>query len=488
MVMELFLNNLGTTTLFIAQFAGMAAAAIHAILSKDDPRSASGWVAVIVLVPFVGWLTYWLLGINRIERRARELRSGAYATGIRPLPPANLANALIAPKEETQQLVRLAELGQKIFPSGLMPGNFICVLKNGDQTYPAMIAAIEKAEHSIALSSYIFNYDKAGLIFVDALKRAQERGVEIRILLDGVGAWYSFPSMARQLKKAGIPYARFLHSFTPWQMPYLNMRCHQKIMVVDGQHGFTGGMNIAEGNFVEDNPRHPIRDYHFSVEGPLVTQLMLNFAHEWTFTTDEELAGEIWFPDIPLHFDKEQSVIARGITSGPDLRLNPIRWTLMGALAEASSHIRIVTPYFVPDSTLKTALSLAAMRGIRVDIVLPEENNLPYVAWAGQADLGSLLQAGCHVWKVPGPFEHSKLMTVDGYWALIGSSNWDTRSLRLNFEFDLECYGASFARTLDQIIEAKIDSAREITLADMASRPFLVRLRDSTLQLFSPYL
>lgn len=486
--MELFFNHLGPTALFIAQFAGMIIAAIHAILSKDDPRSASGWVAVIVLVPFVGWLTYWILGINRIERRARELRSGSYATGIRPLPPANLANALIAPKEETQQLVRLAELGQKIFPSGLMPGNFIRVLKNGDQAYPAMIAAIEKAEHSIALSSYIFNCDKAGLAFLAALTRARERGVEIRILLDGVGAWYSFPSMVKRLEQAAIPHARFLHSFMPWQMPYLNMRCHQKILVVDGLHGFTGGMNIAEGNLVIDNPRHPIRDYHFSVEGPLVTQLMLNFAHEWAFTADEELSGEAWFPDIPVHFDKEQSVIARGIASGPDLKLNAIRWTLMGALAEASNYIRIVTPYFVPDGTLKASLCLAAMRGIRVDIVLPENNNLPYVAWASQADLGPLIQAGCHVWMVPGPFEHSKLMTIDGYWSLVGSSNWDTRSLRLNFEFDLECYGASFARTLDQIIEAKIESARELTIADIAARPFLVRLRDSTMRLFSPYL
>lgn len=485
--MEPVFSNLGPTILATIQFAGMIGAAIHAIMTKDDPRSASSWIAVILLVPFVGWLTYWLLGINRIERRARELRSGVYATDIRSLPPSNLAKALTVSKAEGKQLVRLAELGQKIFPSDLMPGNTISVLKNGDEAYPAMISAIDSAKHSVALSSYIFNCDRAGQMFLAALERAKERGVEIRVLIDGVGAWYSRPSMVRLLNKAGIRNARFLHSFTPWQMPYLNMRCHQKILVVDGTHGFTGGMNISAGNLVDDQPANPIRDYHFSVRGPLVAQLMRNFAHEWAFTTDEDLTGQIWFPEIAIESDSSR-IVARGIASGPDLKLNSVRWTLMGALAEASTYVRIVTPYFVPDTTLKSALSLAAMRGIRVDIILPENNNLPYVAWASQADLGSLIEAGCHIWMVPGPFEHSKLMTVDGFWSLIGSSNWDTRSLRLNFEFDLECYGAEFAGTLDQIIDGKLANARELTIEAIRARSFPVRLRDATMRLFSPYL
>src|SRR5690606_37788709 len=140
---------------------------------------------------------------------------------------------------------------------------------------------------------------------------------------------------------------------------------------------------------------------------------------------------------------------------GPDMGMNPIRWTLLGALSEARERIRIVTPYFLPDATLGASLSLAAMRGVEVDIVLPGTNNLPFVDWAATPQLLWLIEAGCRVWKSEGPFEHTKLMTVDNVWSTVGSANWDGRSLRLNFELNLECYGGDFAARLARIIDGK---------------------------------
>ncbi len=180
------------------------------------------------------------------------------------------------------------------------------------------------------------------------------------------------------LEEHGLDYARFLHSFMPWRMPYLNMRNHQKILVIDGRHAFTGGMNIAEGNVLAAQPRKPIHDHHFRVEGPVVAHLMHTFAYEWNFTTGELLDGPDWFPPL----DETGDVVARGLPAGPDMGLNPIRWTLLGALAEARHNIRVVTPYFLPDATLRTAISVAAMRGVVVDIVLPRASNLPFVDWA----------------------------------------------------------------------------------------------------------
>ncbi len=466
------------------QFAAMAATAAHAMLTKSDVRSAAGWVGFILLVPFLGWLIYLLFGVNRIQRRARELRGVRRGKAL-PAPVPVARGSLPAEQEEQRrELESFARFGQKVLPESFEPGNTVDVLTNGDEAYPAMIEAIEQATRSIALSTYIFNNDGAGRLFVDALARAVERGVRVRLLIDGVGSWYSRPSIIPLLTERGINYARFLHSFMPWQMPYLNMRNHQKILVVDGQHGFTGGMNIAIGNLVAENPRKPILDYHFRVDGPVVAQLMRTFAHEWEFTTGEILSGPDWFPPIPHMGD----LVARALPAGPDMGLNPIRWTLLGALAEARQSIRIVTPYFLPDTTLATNLSLAAMRGVEVDIILPKTNNLPFVDWAATPSLLWLIEAGCRVWKTESHFEHSKLMTVDGIWSTVGSANWDGRSLRLNFELNLECYGSSFARRLDRAIDAKIASARPVTLADISGRSFPTKLRDAAIRLASPYL
>ena len=468
------------------QFAAMLGAAGHAMLTKSDVRAAAGWVGFILLVPFLGWLIYLLFGVNRIQRRARELR-GIRRGAALPLPRPQTDDR--RGSEQRRELESLARFGQKVLPERFEPGNTVEVLENGDETYPAMIAAIDKAERSLALSTYIFNNDKAGHLILEALSRAMARGVRIRLLIDGVGSWYSHPSIIPELEARGLNYARFLHSFMPWRMPYLNMRNHQKILVVDGAIGFTGGMNIAEGNLVAQNPRKPIIDYHFRVEGPVVAQLMHTFAHEWTFTTGEILDGPDWFPRLaPIAIATDADIIARGLPGGPDLGINPIRWTMLGAVTQARKTIRIITPYFLPDGTLATVLSLAAMRGVKVDIVLPKTNNLPFVDWAATPQLEWLIDAGCRVWKTTGHFEHTKMMTVDGVWSMIGSANWDGRSLRLNFEFNLECYGSAFASRLNRIIDAKTAAAKAITVDEITGRSLPVKIRDAAIRLASPYL
>jgi len=207
------------------------------------------------------------------------------------------------------------------------------------------------------------------------------------------------------------------------------------------------------------------------------------FADDWLFTTGESLRGEKWFP-------KPQSageVFARAVVDGPDEDFEKLRWTLLGALAIARYSVRIVTPYFLPDRAIIAALNVAAMRGVRVDIVLPAESNLPFVQWASRAMWWQVLEHGCHLWLTPPPFDHSKIMLVDGCWALVGSANWDSRSLRLNFEFNLECYDLQLAQQLDALIEAKLSRAREVTMAEVDGRSLPIRLRDGIARLATPY-
>ena len=215
-----------------------------------------------------------------------------------------------------------------------------------------------------------------------------------------------------------------------------------------------------------------------------MAQLQDAFAADWAFTTGETLDGDLWFPELLERGD----VIARAITDGPDADFETVRWILLAALAEAQNSVRIVTPYFLPDSALITALNLAALRGVRVDILLPAKSNLKFVDWASRALWWQVLERGCRIWLTAPPFDHSKLMIVDGHWVLLGSANWDARSLRLNFELTVESYGRELAEQMSKIIDDKLRGAREVTLAEMDGRNYAAKLRDAIARLFSPYL
>jgi cardiolipin synthase len=306
----------------------------------------------------------------------------------------------------------------------------------------------------------------------------------VRVLIDDVGARYSLPPVVHALRSRGVVVARFGRTLFPWRLAYTNLRNHRKVLVVDGRVGFTGGMNIRAGHVLAHGSRDATQDLHFRIDGPVVGHLMQVFADDWLFTSRERLSGDAWFSALT----PAGSVFARGIVDGPDEDFEKAYLVRLGAIACAQHSIRIVTPYFVPDARLISALTVAAMRGVRVDIVLPAVNNLALVHWAATAQLWQVLLRGCRVWYTPPPFDHSKMFLVDDGWALIGSSNWDARSLRLNFEFEVECYDERFARDMAMLVEQKLASAREVTAAMLNARSLPVRLRDGIARLAAPYL
>lgn len=465
-------------------FALAAIASVHAILSRRDVRSTIGWFGVIWLVPVFGPVLYTVFGINRIKRRATQLRAGGRRFTSDWLPAREDVAATKQVSETAQHLVPLESLVRRVAERSLTRGNSVQPLVNGDEAFPAMIGAIDAAEKTVALSTYVFNHDAAGDMFVAALAQAVRRGVEVRVLIDAVGARYSRPPIANTLRKRGIPVARFLRTILPWRMQYMNMRNHRKLLVTDGRVGFTGGMNISVGNFVRRSTRSPIEDIHFCVTGPVVAHMLSVFAEDWASTTGEVLTGEGWFPSL----EPGGQVLSRGLSDGPDIDIDKLPLVLMGALSCARESIRIVTPYFLPDESMVNALNVAALRGVDVCVVLPEVNNLPPVAWAATAQLPLMLERGCRVFMSQGPFDHSKLMIVDNVWSMVGSSNWDPRSFRLNFEFNLECYDSDLAGSLARLIDDKVAHSRPVTLAGVARRGFPTRLRDGIARLASPYL
>lgn len=481
--MEILLEWTGL--ILVLEVALTLTVALHVVLNKRDPRAALAWIAIVGFIPLLGAFLYYLVGINRITRRARRLRR-------RPRRPKPLANALgdlpsgAAPALPTEigYLSPLVRLVDRVTDLPLQSGNSVQPLHEGDQAYPEMLQAIEDAKSSVAVCMYIFTHDEVGLQFVSALARAVARGVAVRVLVDGVGAHFSWRSIVGALRDANVPVARFLPTWFPRHFAYANLRNHRKLMIVDGRVGFTGGMNITGNCWHARQPKHPIHDLQFRLRGPIVARMQEVFSEDWKFATGESLTGHCWFPPV----EPAGKLLARGIASGPDEDIEKVRLVMLGAIASARSSIRIVTPYFLPDAGLVSALTIASLRGVQVDILLPRQNDQLLVQWACAAQLGPVLEHGCRVWLVSPPFRHTKLMLVDRAWTLLGSANWDPRSLRLNFEFNVECYDPHLAGNLEKHLESDLVQAERLTLAKWNQRRLPIRLRDGIAALMSPLL
>ncbi len=469
-----------------AQIAAATGVTIHVLLHRRNTVAATGWIGLAWLAPaLVGACLYFLFGINRIERRGQRLRRRQVAIPDQP------ACCVVHPGH----LRPLERASTRIVERPMLAGNAVAPLLHGDAAYPEMLAAIEGARTSIAMDAYIFRANSVGLAFIAALAEAQARGVAVRVLIDAVGGSYIFAPAWRRLRAAGVPAARFLHSHLPWRMPILNLRSHKKMLVVDGRIGFAGGLNIGAENLEEPSRslrrsrrrrlvrrRRGIRDVQFRFDGPVVGQMMAGFAEDWAFAAGEDLRGDTWFPSVPAAGD----AFARVITSGPDHDLERIKLLIMSAVGAAQRRIRVVTPYFLPDMPLATTLVLAALRGVEVEIIVPERSDYRLVDWAVRDGLGAMAEAGCRVmWGLP-PFNHAKLMTVDGAWCLVGSANWDMRSLRLNFEMDVEVIDAAVTADVDALIDAL--PRRVLALHELHNRSIPVRLRDAATRLLQPYL
>lgn len=468
-----------STTLIgtIVAMAGLALgffAAGHALLRKRRPQSAFGWIAVCLSVPFAGALLYYLFGINRVRTAARKLRTEEDRS-----PAAPPYGVTIAPTP-TQPLARL---GEAVSGMPLTGGNDVETLHNGEQAYPAMISAIESASNRVFLSSYILDSGRVGRDFARALDAAAARGVDVRVLVDGVGEYYSWPHASTLLRRSAVKFARFL---PPRLWPpsfHLNLRNHRKILVVDGKVAFTGGMNITNRCLASYVPaKRRVVDVHFRFAGPVAAQIEAVFVADWRFVTGDHE------PVPPVNAEPAGSSRCRAVIDGPDGDVDRLIALLIGAMGTARRRIAIMTPYFLPPRALIGTLQAAALSGVDVAIILPARNNLPYIHRAARHMLWELLVRGVQIYYQPPPFVHSKLLLVDDHYGFVGSANLDPRSLRLNFELIVEVHDAGFVEDLSRHFEEVRSRATTIKLTDVDGRSLPTRLIDGAAWLFSPYL
>lgn len=467
-------------------FALGVAAAVHALFNKRDPRAALGWTAICLGMPGFGPLFYLLFGVNRIESRAKGWQDMGRWQSSKLLHQWDYDNLILSsqvpfPKDSFRSLVNVSEAISEL---PLVGGCSVEMLRNGEAAYPKMISAIENAKKWVFLCSYIFDSNKIGMRFVKALVDAKNRGVEVKVLVDGFGVRTSKPRVSKLLKKQGVDCALFLPPNLSPRSIHFNLRTHRKIMVVDGEIGFTGGMNIGDRHMVYDPENKNItQDIHFCFKGSIVAQLQDGFFTDWYFATNQPASSEYFFE--PRDFGE---AYCRGVMDGPNETREKIKLMMIGAINTARHRIRIMTPYFIPDRDMISALNIAVMRGVEVEIILPEKNNLAYIQWASQSFFSELLEINLKIYYQPPPFAHSKVFLMDDFYSLIGSANVDPRSLRLNFEFNVEIYDYSLSAQLNEHFSEVIAKSKRIEKIDWEGRKFWAQLRDSFLKLFSPYL
>ncbi len=453
---------------------------IHVLLFKENERTSLAWIGLVILSPVVGSLFYWLFGINRIKRLAQKKHP-------------NTLKKSFSQQGKQKKFTNIPKNWHSIITSGhsihsvnYVANNSIEPLINGDMAYPAMIKSIESAKHHIVLSSYIFDYDSIGRQFIQAVTVAHKRGVIVNILLDGIGIGYGWHKSDRALKKQGIKAMRFLPAISLTGIRFINLRNHRKILCVDGEEAYIGGMNVSQNNIVKLAEK-PIDDVHFKVTGPVIDQISQVFIEDWFFATQEILQ----FPQYRATSEKNNAdspVVARVIQDGPDEHHNRIRWTLINALVCAQKSVKIITPYFVPDHTLMTSLHAAALRGVLIEIIIPEHTDIWFLDWVMEANFLRIMEHGIKIYKNTRPFDHSKIVIIDDIWSFIGSSNWDARSLELNFEINLECFDTALNSELSDIFTLKKQNSRLVDKTNISSLSIYRKIRNNLFRLFSSYL
>lgn len=452
-------------------FVAAASASLHALLHKRRPQSAFGWIAVCLTLPLAGPLLYYLFGINRVETRARKL--------LTRHPEVDCPTEYVGTPPPT--LLPLARLGFALSGWPLTAGNRVDLLHEASAIFDAMIGAIEGAREYVYLSIYIFDGGPLGRRFAAALCAAAERGADVRVLLDGVGEWYSWERAAALFRGSRVKFARFLPSRLWPPKIRLNMRNHRKILVIDGWTAFTGGINIRD-RYLDGEADRRIVDLHCRIAGPVVTQIESVFLRDWHFATSDTSSAPRRFPE------PAGAALCRAIADGPDTSFDRLTTLFTGAIGSARQRVAIMTPYFVPPRELIAPLQAAALAGVDVAVILPARNNLPYVHRATRHMLWELLQRGVNIYYQPPPFVHSKLFYVDDHYAQVGSANFDPRSLRLNFELNVEVFDRETVTALARHFEAVRAESKPVTLFEVDSRPVLTKAIDGLAWLFSPYL
>ncbi|MGH8083700.1 MAG: cardiolipin synthase [Lysobacter sp.] len=441
------------------------------VLQKRAPAATLSWLISLAALPYLGFLIYYFFGPQRIKRqRLRRVRARAAL----PAPPAGLA-----PSVEAIELARVAQATTGLPPTTATRAD---LLIDGAAKFEALLAAVAQAREHVHLEYYIYEPDRTGAALRDALIARARAGVEVRLLLDAVGSGKVSRRFLQPLLDAGGEVAWFhpmrLRWF--WKRPWLNLRTHRKIVVIDGRVAFTGGINITDAQD-ERLREDAYRDLHLRLEGDIVRSLQLVFVEDWAYATG---AAPLRLPDVA---PQPGAVTAQVLVSGPDSSWEAIHRLHVGAIHAAQRRVWLVTPYFVPGEAAMMALTSAALGGVDVRLLVPKLSDSRLVTYAARSYFDDLLAAGARIYEYGPRLLHTKALLCDDATAVVGSANFDNRSFRLNFEVSVLFYDSALTDGLAGLIED--ECGRAVRVRDDRDRPlWRTRVPEALARLVSPLL
>ncbi len=368
----------------------------------------------------------------------------------------------------------LRSMGSLLGPS-VLDGNQIKSLWNGDQIFPEMLAAVRQAQKSITFETYIYWSGKVGTEFAEALAERSRSGVKVHVLLDWAGSVSMDEALLKTMEEAAVQVKKY-HPLRWYNLSRFNNRTHRKLLVVDGKIGFTGGVGIADQWLGDaEDPEH-WRDSHYRLEGPAVAQMQAAFMDNWMKTTGEVLHGEEYFPKL----DAAGEALAQVFKSSPGEGSESVRLMYLLSIASARQHIRIAAAYFVPDDLSIETLVAARKRGVKIEVILPggDKTDTKITGKASRSRWGDLLKAGVLIYEYEPTMYHCKVMIVDDIWVSVGSTNFDSRSFRLNDEANLNVFDRAFAKVEIQAFDDDRSKSKLVALAQWESRPWTEKIKE----------
>jgi cardiolipin synthase A/B len=451
---------------------------------KKEPTSALAWCLLAIFLPLVGPLVFFFFGyqhvhrpLKRKRRHQKQFRSRDPAS-VRGLPRTAESTGPEAPWES------MARLAQRVEAFPLTQGNQVDFYHEGVAALEAKLKAIQAAQHHIHLEYFIIQPDECGRSVIDELARKAREGVQVRLLYDAMGSHRLGRRHLRPLLAAGGQVAAFLPFRLLRRRLQVNLRNHRKILVVDGQVAFTGGLNLGDEYLCKVARFGFWRDTDLRVEGPAVADLQRVFIEDWDFASGEHLRGDAYYP-VPA---RKGRLPVQVISSGPDQDFKAIREVYFAAILRAQKRLWIASPYFVPDAALMDALCLAGYQGVDVRLLgqYRPDKWIPY--FAARYYWGDVLEAGVKVYQYTRGMMHSKVILVDGQWASVGSANLDNRSMHLNFELNCLIYSPEATAELERAFVQDLQEAIQLDREVFARRPFPGRVIENACRLLSPVL
>jgi cardiolipin synthase len=464
------------------------AAVIVVVITDDKPPVKSlAWVMVLVFLPVAGLVFYLIFGQNYRKKKLfsrKGLEDFRQIERLRQDQLEYLENPDTINEKPAYKKLHIMKLLLNNSKSILSRNNTVTFLNNGTEKFPELIKELQKARHHIHIEYYRFEYDTLGREIAAILAAKAREGVEVRLILDHVGSWHFKKKPIGELKEAGVRVEHFMPVNFPLLTSKINYRNHRKIVVIDGETGFVGGMNIADKYIHGTKKLGAWRDVHLKLEGDAVQSLQTVFLTDWFFLTNQLPSSEAYFP-ASKHIG---NTITQIVASGPDSLWAGIMQTYFSIIATARRHLYITTPYLLPNSAILTALKTAALAGVDVRLIIPPKGDSQIVYHASLSYIKGLLEAGVKVYFYNKGFIHSKVTLVDGILASVGTANLDYRSFLLNFEINALLYDAPATEKLTESFLEDLENSTQITYDSWSQRSRIEVLKSSVARLFSPLL